>query len=180
MKCHLVLYMNISNICLNITFSSSNSFPFFFLKFFSFSSLCVFFRVSLYSVYLLSLKHIFRLLLLWWWIPWRALWWGWPFHLKWVYCRKHIGPKNLKTKRYITKVNSKYFCFDFILVSPAGLKWNRPFGMSHLQSWYYIFSFQIPFLKERKLKGKNHIESYYLYIFITEQDACKVLEFMDS
>lgn len=40
--------------------------------------------VSMHSVFLLSQRHIFRPLLLWWRTPWRSQWWGWPFHIKWV------------------------------------------------------------------------------------------------
>lgn len=40
--------------------------------------------VSVHSVFLLSQRHIFRPLLLWWQTPWRSQWWDWPFHIKWV------------------------------------------------------------------------------------------------
>lgn len=72
----------------SLVFSSSNSFQFFSQVLFSFflpCFLCV--SVSVHSLFLLSLRHIFRPLLLWWWTPWRSLWWDWPFHIKWVHNR---------------------------------------------------------------------------------------------
>lgn len=61
------------SLSFSLPLSYSLSFPCF---------LCV--SVSVHSVFLLSQRHIFRPLLLWWRTPWRSQWWDWPFHTKWV------------------------------------------------------------------------------------------------
>lgn len=83
--------------------------------------------VFVHSVFLLSQRHIFRPLLLWWRTPWRSQWWGWPFHIKWVSNRTcYTWPESTGTTEQIqesTHLRKQNVCCAWErLVNP---KWGR-------------------------------------------------------
>lgn len=72
-------------LCISASIATAPSeFFHFFLKSFFFFLVLLSLFVSVHSVCLLSQRHIFRPLLLWWRIPWGSPWLDWPFPIKWV------------------------------------------------------------------------------------------------